>query len=269
MIISIMYAHHSKEEWLKILNLPENYRVDAIIIDGHYAFNNRYPLFLKALKQVRINYVFEKFEDDFLHSFVKSLVLKPGDLRIWYSVFYGGAALSEIVHIASILGSRLNLLRGDVGALHPALERGDILIPSYSHGNESSTRLYARGVQDLRFYSTSNLHEVIVSLLRQEGLQRIFIKPTTTCQAMLQESIADIQNWAKQGFWGVEMEASTLFAVSNYFNIPVIAVLLVVDNLVKNQLVTDKDYWEEKEYRDQLRIKQYKSLLHLLFNLLQ
>ena len=65
---------------------------------------------------------------------------------------------------------------------------------------------------------------------------------TTTCQAMLAETLEDIQNWSKEGCLAVEMEASTVLTVSNYFQVPASCLLCVTDNLVKKETVISSNY---------------------------
>ena len=264
-----MYLTLSKSDWLKALNLPSNYEVHAFIADGSYLKEERFKMFTKILNNVGYTYQLEPLKDDFLATYVWSLKVssKAGQtFRLWYGVFYGGAALSELTHIASILGSQLNLLRGDVGGLHKTLKTGDMLIPLYSYGNESSTRLYARDNPQLRFYTDEKLRESTIELLKKHGIFNIYVKPTTTCQAMLAESEEDIKSWQEEGFWGVEMEASTLLAVSNYFKVPALALLLVSDNLVTQNLVTDEEYVESHQEREKLRQNQYEVLVELMLH---
>ena len=61
-----------------------------------------------------------------------------------------------------------------------------------------------------------------------------------TCQAMMGESFEDIQQWTIEGFLGVEMEAATVFSVSNHFNVPSAAMIMVADNLIENETVIDE-----------------------------
>ena len=70
-----------------------------------------------------------------------------------------------------------------------------------------------------------------------------------TCQAMLAETEADVKVWSEQGYYGVEMEASTLFAVSNHFGVPSAAILRVGDNLIENETVHSESFAKNKSAR--------------------
>ena len=58
-----------------------------------------------------------------------------------------------------------------------------------------------------------------------------------TCQAMLAETWEDICEWSSRGFYGVEMEASTVFAVSQHFKVPATAMLNIADNLIEKETI--------------------------------
>jgi len=49
----------------------------------------------------------------------------------------------------------------------------------------------------------------------------------TTCSAMLGETREDIQGRSSEGYYGVEMESATIFAVSNHFHIPSAAMIYI------------------------------------------
>lgn len=56
------------------------------------------------------------------------------------------------------------------------------------------------------------------------------------------ETWEDIQRWSNEGYYGVEMEAATVFAVSNHFKRSAAALLVIGDNLVQEKTVLDVNY---------------------------
>lgn len=66
---------------------------------------------------------------------------------------------------------------------------------------------------------------------------------------MLGESWEDVESWSQQGYGAVEMEASTLFAVSSYFNVPSAALLYVGDNLIQKQTNLSPGFASQAEVR--------------------
>jgi purine-nucleoside phosphorylase len=75
--------------------------------------------------------------------------------------------------------------------------------------------MYNPDSKENKHFSNEKLSE---SLRKRLELKAIVHKgPVITCQAMISESWEDIQSWSKEGYLGVEMETSTVFAVSKHF----------------------------------------------------
>jgi len=87
-----------------------------------------------------------------------------------------------------------------------------------------------------------------------------------TCSAMLGETKEDIENWSKDGYYGVEMETSTVFAVSSHFNVPSASLIYVTDNLIKGQVVGDDSHKQQTESRYLNAQKMYDISVDVLIN---
>ncbi|MDD3475134.1 MAG: hypothetical protein PHP08_04565, partial [Candidatus Dojkabacteria bacterium] len=235
-----MYKHLTKEDWINNLRLPNEYKVDALIVNGTGKPEDAENIFKDVIrKNKHISNI-----TNLQHSFFKKVIeFKLENKTVWFCTTYGGAFLSELTHIACILGSEKNFFVGSCGALQDNLETGDIIIPTYSYGDESSTRMYQKS-NDNRHYSNEKLNKEIENLIDKK--YKINIGSLVTCQAMLAETEEDIANWKEDGYLGVEMESSTFFAVSNHFNVPSTAIIHISDNLVKNELVGSEKYEEKR-----------------------
>ena len=75
------------------------------------------------------------------------------------------------------------------------------------------------------------------------------------------ETLDDIKKWQAEGYYGVEMEAATVFAVSNHFKVPTSALLIIGDNLIKGETVHSEGYENTKEIRKGAKIEQYRVAL--------
>jgi purine-nucleoside phosphorylase len=171
--------------------------------------------------------------------------------KIWFDVPYGGAMLSEYIHYACLFGSKKNILVGTCGGLAPQANACDAIIPTWSYGDESSTRMYSPENKDNRHFPDSDLG---ISLKkRMDPKIKVWEGPTVTCQAMLAETWEDVQTWTKEGYLGVEMEASTLFSVSSHFKVPSAALLIISDNLIKEETILHENYLKTKELRRSIR----------------
>lgn len=256
-----MYQHLTKQDWIKQLNLPEDYGVDALLVAGAGKRDNDEEAFQKALKEFNIEAQPKNIEKGFFRNVVE---FELEGKRIWYDIAYGGAYLSELITIACIFGSQRNILLGSCGGLQKHLSAGDIIIPTYTYGNESATRMYQRENTDNKHYPDEKLSQEIEKNIDNRYV--VYRGPVVTCQAMLAETKEDVDTWQKENYLAVEMESSTLFAVSNHYNVPSTAILHIADNLVKNELVGSDEYLASKAYRYELREYKYRLALNKLLS---
>ncbi len=254
-----MYKQLTRHDIVGLLNVPEDYRVDALLVIGTHPKEKEYPLLHTALDALDTKYNEEKIEHGFFRE-IKCFTINGK--RIWFDAVYGAAYLTEVIHVASLLGSKANILLGTCGALKEELNMGDTIIPSASYGNESSTRMYQRE-NDSFLYEANR--ELSVKL-KQIASHRKMIDEgkLVTVQAMLAETKEDVDLWASQGYSGVDMESATHFAVSSHFGVSAAALLYVGDNLIKNQLVTDDSYDLLKSKRSAIRQENYEIALKAL-----
>ncbi len=247
-----MYKEFTAVEWRKLLKLPEDYTVSGMLIYGSWNKEKNFEMLKKSLIQQSI-----KFEIQRLPSFLGELLefIVEGK-KYWFAVSYGGALLSEYLHLACLFGSNKNILIGTCGGLFDQLATGDFIIPTFAHGNESTTRLYQRDVVDHKHFPSQLLSDSLVKKI--DSHYTIHRGPTITCQAMMGETLADIKDWSMNGYYGVEMEAATVIAVSNHFTIPASALLLVSDNLIKGEAVGGEEYESARAFREGAKEEQYR-----------
>ena len=252
-----MYKELTKKDWNKLLKFPEDKEVDAVIVSGNSLANREREI--GFLEQALSNYKdvkkVEYIQDNFFSSIYE---FEIGDKLIWFDVVYGGAYLSELLHVGCIFGSKKNFLVGTCGGLQKNLETGDLVIPTYTYGNESTTRIYQPDIKDHKHYADEELREEFVKSISD---YKIHSGPIITCQGMLGETPEDIKKWSEEGYLGVEMESSTFFAVSNSFNVPSVAVMHISDNLVKNILYGDEEMEKNREFRNKIRVYKYEKIM--------
>ncbi len=256
-----MYKDHTKEDWKRILNFSHEYTVDALIVTGIAYREKELEIFKDVLSDMKNIQIQNNITDSFFKNIFE---FKLNGKTIWFDIVYAGGYLSELTHIACTFGSKENFLLGSCGGLQDFLKPNDIIIPTYSYGNESTTRMYQRDISDNKHFSNEQLNKDISKKI--DTRYAIQTGPIVTCQAMLGETKEDVEQWQKDGYLGVEMESSTLFAVSNHFNVPSTALLHVSDNLVKNELVGDEAHTASKQFRDELKRYKYKLVLEHLSN---
>lgn len=254
-----MYKSFTADEYRKHFNLPPDYSVKGFMSYGAWDEENQFVRLKKVLGELGIAYAARRLEG-FLSSIFELTVNQE---IYWFTVMYGGAQLSEYAHQASLFGSKRNLHIGSCGGLYSEMDSLDFLIPSWSHGNESSTRAYELSAVDFKHYPDGVL-SASLRLKVKEG-SRIWSGPVVSNQAMMGESLEDVRSWSENGFYGVEMETATVFAVSNHFKVPSAALLYVSDNLIKGQTVNDENHVKQKENREEVKDEVYRIGLRTLF----
>ncbi len=254
-----MYKGHTVDDFRKYFGLPENYKVDGILSYGSWRKSEHKELLKEIIQEHGFKVEYEQLGESFLR---EVLVFKINNKRFWFETGYGGAYISEIIHLGCMLGSKKNIVLGTCGGLIEAGKTGDIIIPTYSYGNESTTRMYNPNSEGHKHFSDKKLNELLKKRLVSGA--KIYEGPIVTCQAMLFESWSDIENWSTEGYLGVEMETSTVFAVSEHFKVPASAMLVIADNLIKKETVLHGNYRNAKEDRYKVRDLIYKVALEEL-----
>ena len=244
-----MYKSFTAEEYRGHFSLPSGYTVDGFISYGGWMEEKQRSEMEAVLKENNISYT-SKTLDGFLSHVLE---IKINNKNYWFVVMYGGTMLSEYVHLASLFGSKKNMHLGSCGGLSNIVDSLDLIIPTWTYGNESITRIYDQEAKDFKHFPDEEL-----SLKLEKNINQKFIirkGPTVTNQAMLGESLEDVLSWSSDGYYGVEMEISTVFSVSKHFNVPCTALVYVSDNLIKGQTVGDESHINQKDKRVEVRME--------------
>jgi len=250
-----MYRTINADQYRKHLGFAPDYQVDAMLCYGTLYEQRVLSQLDEAIKDLGIEVQINEMPHEFMR-FAKEL--RIGDKVIWFAIGYGGAWLSEYLHWACLFGSKKNLLLGSCGGLKSGISQGDFIVPVSSYGEESSARIYNRA-SNVHF-SDEQLSERMAVALAGDGA-KVWRGPMVTCQAMIGETFEDVQSWSEQGFYGVEMEASTVFAVSKHFDVPAAASIYVGDNLIEEHNNLSEEYIAEADTRNQNQLKQIKIAL--------
>lgn len=242
-----MYKTFTADEYRNHFNLPSDYRVDGFLCFGGWMEEKQRNEIISILNNKNINYEVRVLDGFLSHA----LEIKIDGKIIWFVVMYGGTMLSEYLHLACLFGSKKNIHVGSCGGLSKNIDSLDIIVPTFSYGNESITRIYDKESTDFKHYPDINLSNKLMSDVGDK--YNVKTGSIITNQAMLGESLEDIMTWSSDGYTGVEMETSTVFSISKSFGVPSTAVLYVSDNLVKGQTVGDESHMNQKEKREEIR----------------
>ena len=255
-----MYTTLTAQDFRRNWKLSDDYHVDGMLCYGTWDIKKQMTLFKETLENLEMDFTYGE-----LSGFIGKIIeFRVEDKRFWFDVSYGGVMLSEYLHLACLFGSKKNILLGTCGGLSPNVSSLDLILPTNSWANESATRMYDRSVKDNKHFSDKALTKHLKDRIGSQC--KIWSGSTTTCQAMLAETPEDIQDWSKEGFLGVEMEAATIFSVSNHFNVPSAAILVVMDNLIKNETILSEGHEQKKTQREEIRKVLYRVAIEELLS---
>lgn len=257
-----MYKSFTAADYKRHQKLPEDYTVDGFIVFGTF-HPGAYDQLKEELVKLKVDVDYTRTLSGPYFEPILEFVVKGK--RYWFTIAYGGAMLSEWTHFACLFGSKTNVVIGSCGGLLVDADTPEIVIPTYAQSDESTTRMYEPNVHN-HHYSNKNLNDRLIKELGKR--HKIWHGPTVTCQAMLAETWEDIQAWSSEGYYAVEMEAATVFAVSNHFEVPAAALLVIGDDLVHEKTVLDINYEAGGDTRQRVRRDMLNVTLQELFNLL-
>jgi purine-nucleoside phosphorylase len=257
-----MYKSFTADEFREHCKLPPDYEVAGFICYGAWDDEKHFKNFEDAIKDLGIEYKISTLEYKFLQHIRE---IEINNKKYWFAIEYGGATLSEYLHLACLFGSKKNIHIGSCGGLNPDLNSLDLIVPTYTYGNESTTRIYAREVKDHKHYSTENISQELIKNTPKN--LKIDTGPITGCQAMMGESWEDVKSWSEAGYSGVEMETAVFFAVSNHFKVPCGALIYISDNLIKGQTCHSESHKNEKAKREAVKAEVYKTAIKTILNI--
>ncbi len=242
-----MYKSFTAQDYKNHHKVPSNYTVDAFIVFGTF-HPGTYDQLKEELAKLGVAVDYDRVLTGPYFDPILEFVVHGK--RYWFTVAYGGTMLSEWTHLACLFGSQANVVIGSCGGLHADADSPDIVVPTYAYADESATRMYEPYAQH-KHMANKDLNERLIKQLFAK--HKVWHGPTVTCQAMMAETWDDIQQWSNEGYYAVEMEAATVFAVSNHFKVPSAALLVIGDNLVQEKTVLDVNYESGSIVRQNVR----------------
>ena len=120
-----MYKSFTADEFRKMCNLPPDYEVAGFICYGAWDDEKHFKNFEDALKDIGIEYKINTLEYKFLQP-IREIEIKGR--KYWFAIEYGGATLSEYLHLACLFGSKKNIHIGSCGGLNPNLNFLDLIL---------------------------------------------------------------------------------------------------------------------------------------------
>ncbi len=250
-----MYTKLTADDFRKTLGLPPEYKVEGLLSYGIwdlYAERNHLPHLKNAIAELGAVATIKRFDNaDIGHAYE----FRVNDKNFWFAPVMGTAMMAAYAHVASILGSKKNILIGTVGGLASGIKQADFVLPNAILGNDNALK-YKPETTDKVFYPDEKVARRIMDKIPKN--MKVWEGKTITCESILAETEEDVWYWSKEGYLGVEMEGALIFALSDYFHIPAAALFYVSDNLIEGETLLHDSHELSKEKREAARAIQYK-----------
>jgi len=179
------------------------------------------------------------------------LVEKDGLNIAWIKL--GSSAGNTIDHMAlcAELKFKRMIFIGAVGGLKPEFELGDICTPTYSiSGSYADTYLMGESIRDntlfSKVYPDMNYVEEVISLCKIKGYDikkaSVFCTPSIALEYMHLDEIRSFDTDL------IEMETSSFYLMTDLFEIPGIALLVVSDNSASGAALVGRTDTQQRQF---------------------
>lgn len=119
---------------------------------------------------------------------------------------------------------------GTAGTLQKEIKIGEIMVCDKSIRDEGTSHHYLKPSKYA--YASKEMTQKIKDSLEKLN-QKYFVGTSWTIDAPYRETVGEARTYQKEGVSTVEMEASALFAVAQYRNIPLGAIFTISDSLAE------------------------------------
>jgi purine-nucleoside phosphorylase len=239
-----------KEDWLSMLNLPEERIPQVLILRGTRWLKGQYDRHKAMLTDVIEVGAPNLIIDDVL-------VGRYQGVEVGYASVYGDAMAAAVTHFFGVLGTLIVIQTGCCGALDRSINIGDLICATTATCGEGAAQYYRPGAKAIT--ASQSLVDAIAESV--EFPVALHCGPVITTSALLAESREDIARWHQQGHLGVDMETATTFAVAEHFGMQRASLLYVFDNPAQGEhiLLADEERWERRRLGE-------KAMLEIVFS---
>lgn len=157
-----------------------------------------------------------------------------GGRRVGYIKVPPGTVILEGI-MRSLAFTRVDTVigLGTCGALQTGIECGDVIIADSAKAGDALSSHYG-----FEYNQTVPADEALTGSLagfsQRRGLP-VHTGPIVTTGAAFRETDEQIESWSQEGYLGVELEASALFALANWMDIRATIALMVTDSPVRRE----------------------------------
>lgn len=248
-----MLKELTKNDWLSMLNIPEDRVPKALMLRGTRNLKANYAKHIGYFEDVlEVGSPNGIFEDVLIGGYE--------DMDVGYASVYGDAMASEITHVFGVLGTTLVIQTGCCGALSDGILAGDIVCATSARCGEGAAQYYMPDKEEV------NASPDLLAAIADAGVDGVNLHkgPIWTTSALLAEGRAEIESWRNQRCIAVDMETASTFAVAEYFGMKHASLLFAFDNPCEGEhiMLSDADKQERRARGEQGMIEMAFSVIH-------
>jgi uridine phosphorylase len=225
-----LYGEFTKQDWLNVLDVPEDKIPSSFIIHGEWNHEENLTLWKEKLS-----------EEANLPKW-NTVIGKHDGVNIGFANVYGSPMATNIIHQFASVGTQLFIQTGYFGGLSADVAYGDILIVTEAEMQDGVSHWYLPNERSVK--SDERIVQATIDYCEQKGY-RYKTGSIFSTSAMLLETKEMITEWMLNGHKGVDMETATTLAVAKKFNAQAIGLLNCSDNLLQGDTVFS--YTKERE----------------------
>ncbi len=150
---------------------------------------------------------------------------------------YGSPAAVDTLETVRALGAKQIIVIGMCGGFASNIDVGDVVIPNRIFSEEGTSQHYFK---DFSFATPdSELFNKATTYFTNKF--PLITDATVTTDAVYRQTLAKEALWRENGCVGVDMESSALLAVSTYYSMPAVSILLCSD---KHPITEEDKVWD-------------------------
>jgi len=177
----------------------------------------------------------------------KVLKIKGNENTCFVHGGYGSPAIADTIETLHALGVNEIVLVGMCGVFSNKVEVGNIIIPNRILSEEGTSRHYYSAVEFVKVHNDFEINEIKTYF--EDCSFKVIAEDTVTTDALYRETFFKENLWREKDCVGVDMEASALVSVCNYYNMKSIVLLLASDKHPKSE--NEKSWvWGKEDFKN-------------------
>ena len=239
-MVDVFHKYNSEHMALQAFGLSEGVNYDALVIAPSFT-----PYKLKMDTYCKVTTLKEG-------AYIAGYLVEKDDLKIaWIKIASSAGNLIDHLALCAELNFKQMIFIGAVGALKEEFELGDVCTPSFSiSGSQADAFLLGNSIRDntlfTKVFPDLSYVDEVVNIGKERGHEirkaSVFCTPSIVMEYMHLDEIRAFDTDL------IEMETSSFYLMTELFEIPGIALLVVSDNSASGKPLVGRSDAEQDKY---------------------